>query len=120
MMWSPFMCLMALSSVINLPIYSFYPNAKARYTPNLFNAKIFPRQASAAFVSPLIDLFWSLSGINENDINPMFITNHVVVLFVVNKNMLIPLDSESYILLFKSSRLKRTLSEIFEISEISK
>ena len=79
------MCLIALSSVINLPIYSFYPNAKARYTPDLFNAKIFPRQASAGFVSPPVDLFWSFSGVNKKDINPMFVTNHVVVLFVVKQ-----------------------------------
>ena len=82
--WSPFMCLMALSSVINLPIRSsFYPDTRARYAPNLFNARIFPRQASAGFLSPPINLFWSFIGANRKDMNPMFVTNHVVALFVV-------------------------------------
>ena len=76
---------MALSSVINFPICSFYPDTKARYVPNLFNAKIFPRQASAGFVSPPMNLFWSLIGANKKDINPMFATNHVVTLFVVQQ-----------------------------------
>ena len=79
------MCLMALSSVINFPICSFYPDTKARCVPNLFNAKIFPRQASAGFVSPPMNLFWSLIGANKKDINPMFATNHVVTLFVVQQ-----------------------------------
>ena len=81
--WSPFMCLMALSSVINLPICSLYPDTRARYAPNLFNARIFPRQASAGFLSPPINLFWSFIGANRKDINPMFVTNHVVALFIV-------------------------------------
>ena len=45
--WSHFMCLMALSSVHILPIYSFYPNTKAKYTSNLFNAKNYPRKDRA-------------------------------------------------------------------------
>ena len=48
----------ALSSVLNLPIYSFYSDTKARYTPHLLNAKIYPRKGRAGFVSSAI-IFYS-------------------------------------------------------------
>ena len=45
-----------------------------------------PRQASAGSDSSPINLLWSFFCANRKDINPMFVTNHVVALFVVNEH----------------------------------
>ena len=58
--WSYFMCLIALSSVLNLPIYSFHPDIKARYSPILSNSKIYLRKGFAGFVYSPINIFLSL------------------------------------------------------------
>ena len=85
--WSPFICMMALSSVLRLPIHSFYPETggrkgAGRHAFNLSNADIEPREKSVAETFPIM-LLWSLAAGSRNDLNPSFVPNHIVPLFIL-------------------------------------
>ena len=86
--WSPFICIMALSNVLGLPVFSFYPETCGRrYAINLSNAKIFPRDGTCQNIEP-IRLLWSKAGGGKNDLNPSFKANHIVPLFLAEKGSL--------------------------------
>ena len=82
--WSPFICIMALSSILGLKIYSHYPETGGRrYAFNLCNAEIHPRQGGFHASTP-INLLWSLASGTEKDKNPSFVPNHIVPLFLLD------------------------------------
>ena len=82
MRWSPFVCLMALSSVISLPIHSFYPETggvhAGRLAVCLFNGTIYPRMHNSSLC---INLLWCKSGGSSIDVSPSFKPDHIVPVF---------------------------------------
>ena len=82
--WSPFVCMMAMANVLDLPIHSFYPETggigTGRNYYNLKNVLLEPRERSER---PSISLLWTLSGGTLKDLTPSFKPNHVVPLFKV-------------------------------------
>ena len=79
--WSPFVCLMALSSVLGLPVKSYYLDcAKESYAFRLMNTTIQPRIGTDDFKEQ-VHLLWTIAGGTKEDLNPRFSPNHVVPLF---------------------------------------
>ncbi|XP_065069047.1 uncharacterized protein LOC135694297 isoform X2 [Rhopilema esculentum] len=83
--WSPFICLLALASVIGIPIHSLYPETggmiAGKYAAKLFNAIIHPRERLDDSNSH-IHLLWSCFEDFKRHINPNFKPNHFVPVFV--------------------------------------
>ena len=77
--------MMALSSVLCLPIHSFYIETggikgAGRHVFDLSNADIEPREKSVAESFPIM-LLWSLAAGSRKDLNPSFVPNHVPFLY---------------------------------------
>ena len=58
--WSPFICIMALSNVVGLPILSIYPDSGDEFAVLLSNATLYPRGKTCEN-SATLNLFWSVS-----------------------------------------------------------
>ena len=77
--WSPFVFLLALSNVIGIPIYSFYPKGIYKFgSPIVCNAHIFPRDSAPVLTDP-IRLLWMTDScyatskpLNANHFVPFF------------------------------------------------
>ena len=82
MRWSPFVCLVALSNVISLPIHSFYPETgglhAGQLAVRLFNGMISPRIDNSSLG---INLLWCKSGGSSADVSPSFKPDHIVPVF---------------------------------------
>ena len=118
--WSPFVCLMALSSVLGLPVKSYYPDcAKESYAFRLMNTTIQPRIGTDDLKEP-VHLLWTIAGGIKEDLNPRFSPNHVVPLFFLTKNVLHAPSScvksctkKSIAGLFKATSKKEQQSKIY-------
>ena len=78
--WSPFSCLMALSSVLGLDIHSFYPDM-GRCVPmsqahNVFNADIKPRIEPESTLTP-VRLLWTRLDTLMQRCRKSFVPNHI-------------------------------------------
>ena len=80
--WSPFICIMALSSVIELPITSLFPDTQDKSAVALCNGTLFPRKTILGKTP--IHFLWSvcsvpidgIKSIRPNHIVPVFILKH--------------------------------------------
>ena len=86
--WSPFMSVLALSSVLGLEIHSFYPKAGAGQPDNcaykVLNSIVKPREETNGAKAP-VRLLWTRLHSQKNPCSKSFIPNHVVPLFLVKK-----------------------------------
>lgn len=76
--WSPFICILALSSVVSRKIQVVYPKTENIYE-QIFNGTISPRIESAPAKSSLIIMFSMISSLEQFD--GKFIANHFVPIF---------------------------------------
>ena len=85
--WSPFSCLMALSSVLGLDIHSFYPDmgcgVPTSHAHNVFNAVIKPRIEPESTLTP-VRLLWTRLDTLMQCCRKSFLPNHIVPLFYAN------------------------------------
>ena len=80
--FASFVCMMALSSVLNIDIYSHYPSVGMPVLENYFNCKLSPRISQQADNEIPIHLLWS----KHFDVSGRFIrTIHVVPLVATTK-----------------------------------
>ena len=79
--WSPFICFMGLSSVLGLPIHSFYPENGRKNVVELCNAQFLPRE-NLQHGNP-VRILWMTSGEPKSDICFSSLPNHIVPIFVV-------------------------------------
>ena len=79
--------IMALSSVIQYPIRSHYPDVKAVIPSQPFDAVYFPRQSGSYSSSNelVVNVLWSCDGQLDNTPNRKFEPNHFVPLQFVDK-----------------------------------
>ena len=79
--WSPFICIMALSNVVGLPILSIFPDSGDEFAVLLSNATLYPG-AKACENSATFNLFLSVSTDLKGSTS--FRPNHIVPVVVIN------------------------------------
>ena len=80
--WSPFLCILALSTVIQRSIITVYPDFGLAKYKNIFNNQIFPRVKDSG-CSPFQILFCNMSKV---PVGSHFLPNHYVPLVNRMKN----------------------------------
>ena len=78
--WSPFICIMALASVVELPITSLFPDTEDKSAVALCNGNLFPRKKTPAKTP--IYLLWSVCTMPSNG-NKHTRPNHIVPVVVL-------------------------------------
>ena len=98
--WSPFICLMALASVLGLPNQSLYPESGNRHASSIANALILPRERKSVNHSPL-HLMWLVCALPQ-DKKALCMPNHIVPVFVVsNEKEIHPVQNVQLKILFQ-------------------
>ena len=83
--WTSFVCILALSSVVNVRIYSYYPRAGDETYRHLFSCKILPR--SSTQIKGNVHLLWSRDGNLDNTPRARYSPNHFVPIFVTSTTL---------------------------------
>lgn len=76
--YSSFSCMLAMSSVLGMPIYSHYPLVGNDNIEEYLNTKIYPRTDSS--IDKTIHIIWTRAGNFDNRPNYRFEPNHFVPL----------------------------------------
>ena len=96
----PFLCILALSTVIKRPITSVYPDFGSLKFRKVFNCQNFPRVENSGD-SPFQKLFCNMSKV---PVNPHFLSNHFVPL--VNRKKKIKVERNVNIIKFLNRQKK--------------
>ena len=94
--WSPFICLMAMASVLGLQVRSLYPDTGKDHMENFCNALLLPRESQNKHCST-INLLWSFCVLPK--MQSSFRPNHIVPIFIVkneNVELKVPYSKNSH------------------------
>ena len=119
--WCGFLCVLALSSVTQRTINSFYPDSKVhdaiiteRYTV-LFNQKIQPRELSSLYSSEELNILFCYSGILP--LGEVFKHNHYVPLITVSNKRKRVSDTEEVFRLPTNALSPKVISKTVNSSQ---
>jgi len=96
--WGTFICLCALSSVINIPIRSIYPEVEDVYC-KVFNGTLNPRPqlSSSSIIKIPISIMWSRVGEIGKEFGVKFTANHFVPIFIFEKGEQVASEQENVV-----------------------
>ena len=107
--YSPFICLMALAHVLELPSQSIYPETGSRHAVSLLNALIQPREMQSVHCIPL-NLMWSVCAQPKSK-KAFYNPDHIVPIFII--------DHRSKVHSVQSHQLTLSLPKLRKVESIS-